>query len=57
VRDGKIDGDKIHFEAENQYEAREVLMTFDGTVRGDEMRLVVTFEDNDQKLELVAKRD
>ncbi len=57
VQDGKIDGGQIRFSAKNQYMARKVLMTFDGTVSGGEMRLVVSFEDTGERLKLVAKRD
>jgi len=57
VQDGKVDGGKIRFSAENRYFSREVLMTFTGAVEGGKMDLVVTFEDNDQKLEITAKRE
>ncbi len=57
VQNGKVVGDKIRFSAENMYEARRVLMTFQGTCEGDKMKLAVTFADNDRKLEITATRD
>lgn len=54
VQDGKVEGDKIRFSAENKYFARDVLMTFTGTVAGDRMKLTVTFEDSDEKIDIVA---
>lgn len=56
VQDGKLTGDRIQFSAENQYMARNVLMTFTGTVDGGEMKLTVTFEDNHDELKIVARR-
>ena len=57
IRDGRVDGNSIRFSAENQYQARSVLMTFHGTVTGDVMELIVEFADNDEKLEIEAKRE
>jgi hypothetical protein len=57
VQNGKVTGDEIRFSAENRYEARSVLMSFQGTCTGDKMELVVTFADNDRKIEIVATRE
>jgi len=57
VQDGKVVGDQIRFSAENSYYARSVLMTFSGVVEGGKMDLVVTFADNDQKLEITATKE
>jgi hypothetical protein len=57
VPNSEIAGDKIRFSAENKYEARSVLMTFQGACEGDQMNLAVTFADNDSKIEITATRD
>jgi hypothetical protein len=57
IQNGKIAGDKIRFSAENKYEARNVLMTFQGACEGDKLKLTVTFADNDTKIEITATRE
>ena len=56
IIEGKVEGNRIMFSAENTYQARNVVMTFRGEVEGDQMKLTVSFADGAPSLKITATR-
>ena len=53
---GKLDGDKISFTVDSEWQGNPVKLVANGTFEGDEMKLNIGTEDGSWSSELTAKR-
>lgn len=56
ISDGKIEGDKISFKTKAEFNGNTFVMTYQGVVSGDELKLTQTREGSDRSREITAKR-
>jgi hypothetical protein len=56
IQDGKVDGDKISFVTKAEFNGNTMVITYKGTVSGDEIKFSQQREGADQAREFVAKR-
>ena len=57
IADGKVDGAKISFKIKRERNGNSMVMTYKGTLAGDELKLTSTMEGSDRPpREFVAKR-
>lgn len=54
IQDGKVDGDKVTFVVVRNFNGNEVRQQYKGTLKGDEIKFMVTF--GDMEREMIAKR-
>lgn len=54
IQDGKVDGDKISFVVVRNFNGNEFKQQYKGTLKGDEIKFMVTF--GDMEREMTAKR-
>jgi hypothetical protein len=61
ISNGKIDGDKISFEVKRNFNGTDMVIKYDGTVSGDEMKLKISqpgMNGGDPRVsDVVAKRE
>ena len=55
IKDGSVDGDAVKFTVIRNFNGQEVTLKYSGKVTGDEMKLTVTFND-ENTFDIVAKR-
>jgi len=56
IKDGKIDGATITFNATTDYQGSPVKLLYKGTVADDQIKIVMSTEDGNFSVDFVAKR-
>lgn len=56
ISEGKVDGDKVSFAVSREFNGQTFKITYDGVVKGDEMKLTVHFPGRDEGFEMTAKK-
>ena len=56
IKDGKIDGSTITFDATTDYQGMPVKLLYKGTVGDDQIKIVMSTEDGNFSVDFVAKR-
>ena len=56
ITDGKLDGDKISFAVSREFNGQTFKITYDGVVKGDEIKLTIHFPGREEGFEMTAKK-
>ena len=56
ISDGKVDGDKVSFAVSRDFNGQTFKITYDGSVKGNEMKLTLHFPGRDEGFDITAKR-
>lgn len=56
ISEGKVDGDKVSFALNREFNGQSFKITYDGTVNGNEMKLTVHFPGREEGIEMTAKK-
>ena len=57
ISDGKADGNKVEFKVKREFNGNAIVMSYKGTVEGDDLKLAITVEGRDMPArEFTAKR-
>jgi hypothetical protein len=56
ISEGKIDGDKISFAVSREFNGNAFKITYDGSVKGNEMKLTLHFPGRDEGFDITAKK-